>query len=245
MLYLIASYPKSGNTYVRIFLAAYLRGRHELKDVGFPLYCSTYYFPQGFPLDRSECRPVCRHPLNFAKTHEVSDFYYPETAEKALYLVRNPLDVCPSWANHCMTTNAESVAALGRSTTLKQTPGKIFPQYIGTWSENVESWLFRSRIPVRAVKYEMLKSNPRRAFKIILDWFGLPFDSKRFDDALAYSDFSNLQKLEEKTGFRESRGREGFFRKGETGSWRGSLTFSEAAQIYADHGPMMRRLGYS
>ena len=243
MLYLIASYPKSGNTYVRIFLAAYLRGHHSLKDVGFPLYCSTHYFPRGFPLDRAECRPVCRHPVNFAKTHEVSDFYYPETAEKALYLVRNPLDVCPSWANHCMTTNEESVRALGRPTTLKHSE-KIFPQYIGTWSENVESWLFRAKIPVRAVKYETLKSNPRRAFRIILEWFNIPYDASRFDDALRFSDFENLQKLEERKGFKESRGREGFFRKAEIGGWKNSLTFSQSVQIKADHGDIMARLGY-
>lgn len=244
MLNLIASYPKSGNTMVRIFLAHYLRGSVDLNAVGFPLYLSDHFFPFGLPNDPAERYPVCRTDPCFAKTHEVTDNFYPASAARALYIVRNPLDVVPSWANHMMTTYDGAIAAMSKPTTLKPLE-HASAQFIGTWSTNVLGWLECPKIPVRAVRYETLVSDPARAFKMILSWFEVPFEKERFAAALAFVRFDNLAAIEHKTGFKEARGTAGFFRQGKAGKWSGVLTVDQARRVWADHARAMKLLGYS
>ncbi len=243
MLYLLASYPKSGNTMVRVFLAHYLRQNDNLNKVGFPLYGSDHYFPFGIPADRSLCAPICRDSAVYAKTHETAEVYFPGGAHRCLYIVRNPLDVAPSWANHMMCTIDHGIDCMSRPTKLKAIE-HIFAQEIGSWSENVMGWLTKARIPVRCVRYETLVTDPRRAFKVVLDWLEIPFEAEKFDAAIKFIEFGNLQKLEEKKGFKETRGTHGFFRRGEAGGWLDTLTVQQAQRITEDHKAAMKFLGY-
>lgn len=136
-----------------------------------------------------------------------------------------------------------AVAQLNRPVTLQSTE-RIYAQSIGSWSENVVGWLMHARIPVRCVRYETLVSDPRRAFKIVLDWLELPFEEERFAASLKFIQFENLQKLEEKKSFKESRGAQGFFRRGIAGGWMDSLTFQQAQTILRDHWDAMKLIGY-
>jgi hypothetical protein len=244
MLHLIASYPKSGNTYCRIFMARYLRRENDLNNIGFPLYSSEFFFPNGMPNDRRLCGPVCRWDFNLAKTHETGNLFFPNCCEKAVYIVRNPLDVAPSWAAHMMTTLDDAIEKMAdERTTLRSAP-HAFSQSIGSWSTNVSSWLFHDCIKVHAFRYETLVINPRKGFKQMLDFLEIPFVQERFDDAIEFSGFDKLKKLEFEKGFRESRSARGFFRSGKTGTWTSELTVDQARCVMADHAPMMRKLGY-
>jgi aryl sulfotransferase len=65
--------------------------------------------------------------------------------------------------------------------------------------------------------------------------------------AVAFADFAELKKQELDKGFREApRPQAGgnFFRRGVAGGWRDELSPEQVARIEAEHGPMMRRLGY-
>ncbi len=138
----------------------------------------------------------------------------------------------------------QAVKSMGHRTRLRPME-HAFAQDIGTWSENVAGWLHHSSIPVRAVKYETLVSDPARAFKIILEWFNLPFEREKFDAALKFVRFENLQRTEETKGFKESRGAQGFFRRGRAGEWPSDLTVAQARAILNDHYAVMRPLGYA
>ncbi len=82
-------------------------------------------------------------------------------------------------------------------------------------------------------------------FGKILRFLGEPEDSARMSKALTFSHFDRLQAQEAQEGFGERPGQATrFFRGGRSGDWRTYLTHAQAAQIIADHAPIMQRFGY-
>jgi hypothetical protein len=75
-------------------------------------------------------------------------------------------------------------------------------------------------------------------------WAG-PGECARVERAIAFSDFAELRRQEEKWGFDERALDAGqFFRRVEAGGWRDSLTPEQVGRIIEDHAAMMRRFGY-
>ncbi len=105
------------------------------------------------------------------------------------------------------------------------------------------SWLEQTDIPVHLVRYEDMKFDAVRALRGVLDFAGRPATDEEIERAVAYADFRQLKSQEQDKGFREAP-RAGFFRRGETGSWRQELTPDQVMRIEADHALMMQRLGY-
>jgi hypothetical protein len=244
MFRLIASYPKSGNTYVRIFLAHYLRGETDLNKVGWSLFNSRKFFPLGIPRDRRTIRFTNPRQIEYSKTHEIGSNYNGRFVEKALYIVRNPLDIVPSWARHMSLTHDKAIDAISRPNNLRGT-AKLYPQKLGTWSTHVESWLVQDDFPIHFVRYESLCADPRTQFSRILEFFGEPIDETKLTATLEFTKFDNLKKAEEYKGFKEARGSTGkFFNYGKPGN--GSvLTPEQTARVLESHGPMMKLLGYA
>jgi hypothetical protein len=119
-------------------------------------------------------------------------------------------------------------------------------QTLRSWSDHVRSWLDRSGLPVHLVRYEDLLRDPETTFATVLRFCGLPEDPLRVRTAVAFSDFAELRRQEETTGFRErSVAAPGpFFRKGQMGAWRDELTSDLVQQLIQAHGEVMRRFGY-
>lgn len=124
----IASYPKSGNTWVRAMLTAYLHPRADDAPVsinaliGYPIASGRDAFDECLGLKSSDMtsdevlryRPLFHAALAdelpspaFIKVHDAylrlpcGTALFPEsTTSGVIYLVRNPLDVAVSYAHH-------------------------------------------------------------------------------------------------------------------------------------------------
>lgn len=134
----LASYPKSGNTWFRAFLANYCGGGdapasinalpHLANAADRHQFDRTLGYESG-ELTHDECdalRPAVyrcwsreAQELQFVKTHDAytvlpgGEPMFPEEATAAaLYFVRNPLDICVSLAHHLGTDNIDNVIGL-------------------------------------------------------------------------------------------------------------------------------------
>lgn len=135
----LASYPKSGNTWVRVFLSNLTQEAATPVDVNnlthSAINSDRRIFDQvlGFEtgdLDREHCarlRPVAYRWMNaqlteplFCKAHDACDcldngdwLMAPDATDKVIYIMRNPLDVAVSMANFNRQSLDEAIAALG------------------------------------------------------------------------------------------------------------------------------------
>ena len=271
----LASYPKSGNTWFRTFLMNLLRDSEDPVDINElrtgsiasarnPFDIHTGLEASDLTQDEIDLlRPgVYRRMADKAERtghHKVHDAYtvngngeplFPTDATLgAVYLVRNPLNVAPSYAHHSARDVEWAVEALGdRSHTMSDGPKQLhnqFRQILLGWSGHVTSWLDDPPFPVEVVRYEDMHVDAEATFTRAARACDLDHTAEEIRDAIAKSSFDVVKAQEEEKGFGEKMPKsESFFRKGKIGSWRESLTDDQAARVIADHHEVMVRLGY-
>ncbi len=267
----LASYPKSGNTWLRALLANYLTNAPApvaINDLPRFSLSDNHVRPYVELSGKSEqalaaaeihrLRPAVHRRLAesaegrvFVKTHNAIaaldgvPLITPEVSACALYVVRNPLDVLPSFADHYGLTIERAIAALNnpRNVTLPQ-PGVTF-QLLSSWSIHVTSWLDSAPFPIHALRYEDLAEAPEATFSGALGFLGLEPEPERVGRAIAHSRFSELARQEDERGFIErAKGARRFFRQGKAGGWRAALAAAQVKAVVAAHGEIMRRFGY-
>jgi hypothetical protein len=115
-----------------------------------------------------------------------------------------------------------------------------------TWSQHVCSWVDQTVFPVHVMRYEDMHQQPQAAFAAAFGFMGFQDDPDRLSRALEFSNFRVLQEQEQAHGFRERtpKSQSAFFRQGETGGWRKTLTSEQAGEIVSAHAIVMRRFGY-
>lgn len=272
----LASYPKSGNTWMRVFLTNYRCNGNAPVNIneldGGPIASSRIWFDEWAGIEASvlsdsvieRLRPgVYRcmadespHVL-FMKVHDAwsrtdrGEALFPsEVSAGVIYILRNPLDMAASCANHWGASIEKAVANMcDAEFTLARSLGGLSDQLrqrLLSWSDHVRSWLNESGLRVHVVRYEDLRHAPEETFGKIVRFCGLPYDEARLRRAVAFSDFSELQRQEKAKGFRERsiRASGPFFRRGQTGAWREELPFELVEKLIAVHGPTMKQFGY-
>lgn len=272
----LASYPKSGNTWFRTFLTNYLRDAEAPADIndldGGPIASARHPFDEAVGYDSGEMtfdeidalRPEVYRQwarestgTKYCKVHDAYTLLpdgrplIPSDATAcALYFVRNPLDVCVSFAHHSGHDRFDRmIRAMGDPEysfcATDATETNQLRQKLLSWSGHFLSWADTPALRVHVMRYEDMKAKPEETFGAAVRFAGLPEDPARLKKALAFSHFDELQKQEKSAGFGEKMPRaKSFFRRGETGSWRDSLTPEHTAKIIGDHRDVMRRLGY-
>lgn len=173
-----------------------------------------------------------------------------EATACALYFIRNPLDVAVSFAHHGghdrfgsmikkMGNDKNSFCEVDATETLQ------LRQQLLSWSNHAKSWIDAPSIRVLPIRYEDMKLDGQKTFGDAIRFAGLPDAPERIAKAIRFSDFKEVKAQETKTGFGERMPQaKSFFRKGEVGSWRESLTSDQAAEIVRDHAEIMHRFGY-
>ena len=267
----LASYPKSGNTWLRAFLANLLAAsetpvplnqlsRYVLADHPVPHFQAA----QGGPIDRlspaeiNRLRPRVQANLArrqgghvLVKTHSMvtrldgAPTISPEVTAAAIYVLRNPLDVAMSFANHFGATWSQAVSALSTPNTLLAGSAAHVFQPIGSWSQHVRSWCDAPGLRRHVMRYEDMVQDTAGSFRALLSFLKLPADDAAFARALSFSGFKALQAQEQDQGFHERPAQaERFFRKGKIGDWRGKLSAVDQDRLIGANAETMRRFGY-
>ncbi len=270
-IFWIASYPKSGNTWTRAFLANLMSGkkraltldeltRHTPLDSERRLYERVV---PGLPeILTAEQAAAQRGPVQrllggeapttlMVKSHSAVMHWHGHptfdmaTTAGGVYIVRNPLDIVAAYAAHSGTS-------LDHMTGLLCSPGHVLagsafqaPQLIGDWSQNVESWTGRPNPALHVMRYEEMIADPAVTFGALVAFLGFKVPAGAVARALDFSSFETLRAMEDKDGFSERRDhQEHFFRSGRAGGWRDELSKAQVATMVAHHRTQMARFGY-
>ena len=271
----LASYPKSGNTWFRIFLTNLLRDQDKPANINelhrTPIASSRSMFDEVSGLPSSDLTPEEIDTLRpeiyrqiasdsgetvFHKVHDAyrllpngDPLFPPEITRAVIYFIRNPLDVAISFAHHSGTTIDRMIEGMNNPTyTFCSKNTRLhnqLRQQLSTWSGHVKSWTDQKNMPVIILKYENMLKNPLDTFKKAVSFVNLEVSDKKIEKSLCFSRLEELQKQEEKNGFREkSPGSASFFRKGTTGEWKTVLTKQQMKSLVEVHVDTMKKYGY-
>ena len=233
MIIWLASYPKSGNTFLRSILGTYFFSQDG--NFSFDQVYKIAQFPSLFHfneinIDINNIEQTMgsyvkvQNNLNlkykskkFFKTHSAffdnesnnSIFSNPENSLGAVYIVRDPRNVVTSYAHHYSITVDEAFNQISdKELFLKKT--NLHPDvFISSWSLNYLSWK-KANIPLLLIKYEDLVKNTKEKLIEVFNFFqtlGMNkslYDDKKLDNVIKSTQFNNMKRLEKEIGFKES-----------------------------------------
>jgi hypothetical protein len=267
----LASYPKSGNTWLRAFLHNLLRNPDKPFDINkltsFSAVDSLADWYRHFetrpavelaPQDVARLRPRVHRLMTtasrdnvFVKTHNAlaEDFGVPtvtlEVTAGAIYIVRNPLDVAVSYSHHLGASIDHTIELMARPGARTVNTEDWVTEKMGSWSEHVASWTAKAHPTLHVLRYEDMHAAPERIFGGVARFLGLSPPRERLMKAIRLSSFEVLAEQERRHGFREkSVAAERFFRAGKAGQWRDVLSEGQVRAIVAAHREQMARFGY-
>ena len=270
----LASYPKSGNTWMRAFLHNLFHNEARPTDLnrmqGEILQSdgSLMWFrmvdkrPVGewSSEDVAAMRPkVCeliakgQRGSIFCKTHNalMTVHGHPTinlgVTSGAIYIVRNPLDVAVSSADFIGTDLDQAITLMATDyLEMPHDPERNNVSIVsGSWSQHVASWTGKASDRLHVVKYEDMLDKPSAIFGGVARFLGLKPSRQRLLRAIRNSSFRTLQSQEVTGGFKErSEHQKRFFRSGKAGGWKGELSESQVRRICKAHGEQMKRFGY-
>lgn len=268
----LASYPKSGNTWVRAFLANYTLNRSEAVPINELI---RYTLGDGFLIhyervsgrkiqDLSDQEITALRPkvhewfgtskgqTVFVKTHSLLGqadgvpLITPQATAGAVYILRNPLDVVVSFAHHYRLPLQEAVDSLCRPGNVVPGSERALPLVLGSWSQHARSWTEARGLNPLVLRYEDLLAKPAESFATLTQFLKLPQDPERLARAIRFSAFKELSRQEQEASFQEQpQGAPvAFFRSGQTGLWRETLSAGQVTQMIESHKDVMTRFGY-
>lgn len=229
----LASYPKSGSTWVRCFLDAYAMGEVDIND----LVCSVsddngnraHLGPEhtdiiGEPVDVVQmARPMALLRLVDAwnqgrvpdlplwvKTHNAClvangfELLPVQLTLAVVHIVRDPRPILPSFANHLgKDLDYTLESMLDVYRVLDGRKQRKMPDLISSWGKHCTSFMNDTEHNVLTIRYEDMKADPVPCFAQILHHSGVEPDEERIVKALDLVDLSKLRQQERDGGFRE------------------------------------------
>ena len=231
MIIWIASYPKSGNTYIRSFLSAYYfskDGEFEfdlLKNIKqFP---NTEFFEGNInSLDDAsnswlyaQKKIKDQTKIKFLKTHSCLGAYKGKpftTSEYSLggiYVVRDPRNVISSVMNHFSLNVDEAynfMTDIHRGTRSNIENDYSAYSYLSTWANHYKSWAKSKNFRKIIVKYEDLETDKYETFRDIIVFTNTIMNNSegvnkvKLEKAIETTNFSVLKNKEKNEGFDEA-----------------------------------------
>ncbi|MBN2480765.1 MAG: sulfotransferase domain-containing protein [Bacteroidales bacterium] len=229
----LASYPKSGNTWFRAFLAALLDPEGKVPDIN-QLYLTTiassrqlfdelagvassdltadeidHLRPMIYRQNALESEEITYHKIHDAYTllTDGQPLIPADITKAVLYFIRNPFDVAVSFAHHLS-------ASIDRTIQVMNNPEYAFcskayrlhnqlRQRLLTWSGHVKSWVDESGLPLLVLRYEDMLSDPIGTFSKAIEFIELEYNMQQVQEALEKCSFDRLQEQEREKGFHE------------------------------------------
>ena len=231
MIVWIASYPKSGNTYVRSFLSAYYFS--EDGEFNFDLLKNIKQFPnvEFFEKPFNGVDEVSRNWLSaqkkikdtkkvlFLKTHNClgqfkgQPFTTTEFSLGGIYIVRDPRNVITSIKNHYSFDDQAALKFVSNvHTEIREANSDDFRTWslLSNWSNHYKSWVKSQNFRKLIVKYEDFETNKLRTFRDIIVFTNTllnkkeKIDKKKLERAVESTNFNVLKNKEKSEGFEEA-----------------------------------------
>ena len=271
MIVWLASYPKSGNTWVKIFLNSILYSKDNI-DINknnirlFPL--RSDFNTLDINVDNvKEFADNCLDAQNlinldnkikFFKTHNAlwrlgeKTFTDNENTMGVLHIVRDPRNVITSLKNHFNKKNYEDALMFLKDEkksigSKDQIGNSHLPTIISSWSNHYNSWK-KIKKNYLLIKYEKLLENPLEEFIKISEFiekiYKQKFDRAKIERAVINCGFEKLKEQEEKHGFIEAMNNQKFFFLGPKNNWKNLINAKIQKNIEESFKKEMVELGY-
>ena len=232
MIIWLASYPKSGNTWVRSILAALLYSsdgafnfdlikripqfpkKEVFKDLvkdfsNFNEIKKNWITVQGKINSEKEIKLLKTH--NGKYTVEKDNFTDDQNSLAVIYIVRDPRTLVKSISNHFTKSHYEASKFLIAPNLIGN--GKSFEErkdgiltLIGKWNDHYRSWT-KNKNNLLLIKYEDLVNKPEteltKLIKFLEKYINFKTSEKKNKTILETTSFSNLKNMEEQGLFKE------------------------------------------
>jgi len=234
MIIWLASYPKSGNTWLRSLLATYFFTRDGifnfdlLKKIDqFPSVNYFKKYDDKFNIPESTSKYWIKeqekinkeNKLKFFKTHcamcKINNYSFTnsEFTLGAIHIIRDPRNIVSSLAHHYQLEldNALKFMKDDRKALIEEKNGRFLGFVpIFSWALHEKSWSDCKKFPILTVKYEELENNTYESFKKVFEFIKkisnikTNLDENKLKKTIETCNFKNLQDLEKRKGFEEA-----------------------------------------
>ena len=234
MIIWIASYPKSGNTWLRSLISSYFFSKNgvfnfnqldnikqfscknlnssEINSSNYQAIVSKNWIPTQEIINKDK-------KIHFLKTHNAicsingNSFTNQNNTVAAIYIIRDPRNVITSISNHYNLSLQDSLEFIKNKRKI------IFPSkkkinhhddfnFISNWSDHYSSWKNINFAPIKIIKYEDLAKDTNKTFISILEFLSkfikFNFDKSKIKNSIDSTTFDKLAEMEREVGFAES-----------------------------------------
>ena len=230
----LASYPKSGNTWLRSMIASYFYTKdgefnfEVLDNIDqFPTFTYFENYKDKFDKPKSTAKYWLDaqvkinedKKIKFFKTHNAfckvnnSLFTDQKNTLGAIYIVRDPRNIVTSIANHYDKNIQDALEFMKdeeRCLLYKNRERYLGFVALFSWILHQKSWVQNKQFPTLIIKYEDMQTQTFKVFEKVINFIRsilktkVSFDREKAKKVVQSCNFNKMQKLEKIEVFRES-----------------------------------------